>query len=396
MDAPAVFGGIARLQRTSRVTTSVSGLTVARTKSGPIVNSGFGRDARKTCPRATSGTAAAITTARSQAIRLTRTTPSGRPRLAQPAPVDLRLDVEHALALELDLDFVVLDVPVVHGRQPAEPTPAVRDDAPSAVDQGAASGRAEALALLGIGPAEAQDFSVRRLAGRDARERFARDDCTGLAPGRRAARGPKADAPLEPRADGLDEHRDQRARQIAEDEEGGREEQRRPRLPAREVPELHRQDLGPDALGRIEVGRHDLGRPTGLAGAPLARARIDLVNLQMVGVGETDRELRRIVGQMDDAIAVRQVHRERRPGSDVVEAQGDDVTLAPERVLQPGGLLHAPQPRQVHPKLDEPRTVDEPRRPRDPDPAPRRALSEWAWLAGVRDERRAAGDRLGL
>src|SRR5947208_12063290 len=66
MAAPAVFGGIARAQRTSNVTTSVSGVTVARTKSGPIVNSGFERDARKTCAWAAPGVAAATTRARIQ------------------------------------------------------------------------------------------------------------------------------------------------------------------------------------------------------------------------------------------------------------------------------------------------------------------------------------------
>ena len=48
MAPPLVVGGITRLQRTSRVTAPSSGVTVARTKSGPSVNSGFDREARKT------------------------------------------------------------------------------------------------------------------------------------------------------------------------------------------------------------------------------------------------------------------------------------------------------------------------------------------------------------
>src|SRR5439155_26941719 len=87
---------------------------------------------------------------------------------------------------------------------------------------------------------------------------------------------------------------------------------------------------------------------------------------------------------------------EGRARPDVVEAQGDHVTLAPERVLEPGGLLLPPEPGQTHPELDEPRAVDEPRRPPNPDPAGRRALTERAGLAGEGDEWRAAGDRLGL
>src|SRR5439155_3058501 len=127
-------------------------------------------------------------------------------------------------------------------------------------------------------------------------------------------------------------------------------------------------------------------RPPGLAGASLARARIHLVDLQVIGVREAHDELRGIVGQVHDAIAIRQVHREGRARPDVVEAQGDHVTLAPERVLEPGGLLLSPEPGQTHPELDEPRAVDEPRRPPNPDPAGRRALTERAGLAGEGDE----------
>src|SRR5437867_8547860 len=102
----------------SSVTTSVSGATVARTKSGPIVNSGFGRDARKTWPCAKSGAAHTSSSATTQAVgRLIDAPSSGRPRLAQPGPVDLGLDVADTVAFELDLDLVVLDVPAVHGRQ---------------------------------------------------------------------------------------------------------------------------------------------------------------------------------------------------------------------------------------------------------------------------------------
>src|SRR5262249_3368169 len=124
-----MFGGIERLQRTSRVTTSASGVTVARMKSGPIVNSGLGREARNTWPWATPGAEAASVRIRIQAVQLTRTLSSGGPRLAQPGPVHLRLDVEHAVALELDLDLMVLHVPAVHGCQPPEPPPAVGNHA---------------------------------------------------------------------------------------------------------------------------------------------------------------------------------------------------------------------------------------------------------------------------
>src|SRR5205823_701666 len=98
----------------SSVTTSVSGATVARTKSGPISNSGF-------------------------------------------------------------------------GREPPEPPTPVGNHPPSAVDQGSAPRRAEPLAFLGIGPAEIEDLRLRRLPGRDARERLSGNDGPRLALGRRAA-----------------------------------------------------------------------------------------------------------------------------------------------------------------------------------------------------------------
>ena len=116
----------------------------------------------------------------------------------------------------------------------------------------------------------------------------------------------------------------------------------------------------------------------------------------MIGVGEGDDELGRVVGQTNDAVAVRQVHGKRRASADVVEAQRDHMALAPERVLEPGRLLRPPEPGQAHPHLEEPPAVSQPRCPRDPDPARGLALTERAGLARVRDEGRAAGQRLGL
>src|SRR5207249_3972163 len=120
---------------------------------------------------------------------------SGPPRLGQATPVDLGLDVADSVAVELDLDLMVLDVPAVHGREPAEPPLPVRHDTPPAVDEGTAAWRAETLALLRVGPAKAEDLVVRRLARRDARERLARDDCPGIVPGGSAAR-PEVNASL--------------------------------------------------------------------------------------------------------------------------------------------------------------------------------------------------------
>src|SRR2546426_11816041 len=111
MPAALFVGGITRLQSTSTTTACSSGVTVARTNSGPIVNSGLGRDARKICPSATAGAAANNSTA-SQA-RLMAPRASGRVGLGQARTVHLRLDVAHAIAVELDLELVVLDVPAL-------------------------------------------------------------------------------------------------------------------------------------------------------------------------------------------------------------------------------------------------------------------------------------------
>src|SRR4029453_11662262 len=98
------------------------------------------------------------------------------PRLRQAASVDLRLDVADPVAVELDLHFVVLDVPAVHGGEPPEPPAPLGHHAPAGVDERAPAGRADLLALLRVGTAELEDLVVGGLARRQARERLARHD----------------------------------------------------------------------------------------------------------------------------------------------------------------------------------------------------------------------------
>src|SRR5262249_61151546 len=88
----------------------------------------------------------------------------GGPRLGEAAPMPLRLDVADPVAVELDLDFVVLDVPAVHGRQPPEPPAPLGHHAPAAVDERAAARRTDLLALLRIGAAQLEDLVVGGLA----------------------------------------------------------------------------------------------------------------------------------------------------------------------------------------------------------------------------------------
>ena len=180
----------------------------------------------------------------------------------------------------------------------------------------------------------------------------------------------------------LDDRCDQRPCQVAEDEEDGREEHGRPRLPAREVSELHGQHLGRSPSEGSRIDGDDLGAPPGLAGPPLARAGVDLVDLQVIGVSEVDDELGRIVGQPDDAVAV--------PGTSGNAARvctSLKLRVIPWRspqkgVLQPGRLLAA-EPGQTHAELDEPRAVGEPG-VHGSDPARRRALTERAPPRGRR------------
>src|SRR5262245_17657155 len=132
----------------------------------------------------------------------------------------------------------MLDVPAVHGGEPSESPASLGYHAPAAVDERAPAGRADLLALLRVGTAEAQDLVVGGLAGRQARERLTRHEGARLPLGGLAARGAELDTSVEPGADGLDEHGEEGPGQVAQHEEHRREEDGRPCLPSREVAEL--------------------------------------------------------------------------------------------------------------------------------------------------------------
>src|SRR5204863_486200 len=186
-------------------------------------------------------------------------------------------------------------------------------------------GRQRLLVLLVVGAAEADHLLVRGGARRDARQRLARDHGAGLPFHGHAARA-DVDPPRELPAHALDEHRQQRAGQVAEHEEECGEEHRRPRLPPREVPELDGEHLRRGSLGMLEEGRDDLGGLEDLAHPAGGRAREDVLDLEVLGVGEVNEELRGLVGEPDDAIAVLEVEGEERPPPHVVEGQRARVT----------------------------------------------------------------------
>src|SRR5437762_11969855 len=110
-----------RLQRMSSVAAWSSGETLARTRSGPIVNSGFGRAARKTWARAVPAPAS-----RSSAAR-----PHARSALDRD-----RRELAREMLLEREplLDHAVLQQRVLHDRE--------RRDVDAAVDGQERSGDA--------------------------------------------------------------------------------------------------------------------------------------------------------------------------------------------------------------------------------------------------------------
>src|SRR5262245_17283864 len=127
MAAPLAFGGITRLQSTSSVTAS-SGVTFARTKSGPTVNTGFSRAARNTCPSTAPGAASSRRPAIQARIIVDG---SGRPGAAAERAEALggagRAIALHAnrrelarvvlVERELLLDHAVLEERVLHHRE---------------------------------------------------------------------------------------------------------------------------------------------------------------------------------------------------------------------------------------------------------------------------------------
>src|SRR5207245_6981115 len=123
-----------------------------------------------------------------------------------------------AVAPGQDLALVVLDVPAAHGDEPAEPAPPLGHDLAPPVDQDPPVGAERLFVLLVVGAEEAYHLLVRGGARRDASQRLARDHGAGLPLYRRAARA-DVDPTGEPPAHALDEHRQQRAGEVAEHEE---------------------------------------------------------------------------------------------------------------------------------------------------------------------------------
>src|SRR5712692_10838379 len=90
-------------------------------------------------------------------------TARGRPSPGggRPGPADAARHVAHAGAVEDDHDLVVLGIPPVHGRDPAEVQAALGDRPPPAVDEAAPRRGSQLLGLL-FGPATERHHVVVR------------------------------------------------------------------------------------------------------------------------------------------------------------------------------------------------------------------------------------------
>src|SRR5437762_2408518 len=145
----------------------------------------------------------------------------GRGRLQQPRPPHVSLDVTHDVALHDDLGLVVLDVPVRDRRQQAGHAPPPRHDALAAIDQRAALGLVERLALLDGSAAQVEHLLVGRRSRDDPRECLAVEHHARLARDLLLAPPPEADAPGPALAEPLGERAQQDAADIARREDGG-------------------------------------------------------------------------------------------------------------------------------------------------------------------------------
>ena len=115
----------------------------------------------------------------------------------------------------------------------------------------------------------------------------------------------------------------------------------------------------------------------------------------MIGVGELRDDLRGLVGEADDPVAMLEVHGKERARPHLVEAHGQPVAGPPERVFDPRARLVLDETLGAHLEVHHPEGIGQPRRPRDLDVADGRGEPEGATLADEGHEGRPPGNRLG-
>src|SRR5437899_6206001 len=152
--------------------------------------------------------------------------------LGQSSPANSRLNVSDPLAFEVDLDLVLLDIPVADGGDPSERALTARHDSLAPIDDSPDLTRRQPLLLLGIAAAEPQRLFIVRLAWPDPLERLRRRD----GPPRPPPGFPAAHVDARPEHPGQSPHDrgDERAREIPESKQERREEDWAPgKLPAK-------------------------------------------------------------------------------------------------------------------------------------------------------------------
>ena len=102
-----------------------------------------------------------------------------------------------------------------------------------------------------------------------------------------------------------------------------------------EVAEPHGQHLGRGALARAERERHGLGAHPHAAGPARGAGRADLLDAEMIGVGELGAEDGEVPGETDHAVSLVEQDRVERDGSGAPGAQAQDVAAPPEELVEP-------------------------------------------------------------
>src|SRR5713101_6145177 len=150
-------------------------------------------------------------------------------------PTDAGLDVTHQVPLEIDLDLVVLDLPVADRGEPAEGAAAVGHHPLSPVDERPRLAGRQPLVLLGMRAEEPQDLLVGRHAGTDPLERIAGRNRAALPAG--LGRSPHVNARSERPGEPPPQREEERTGKIPEPEQKRRDQDGPPWQPAREVGE---------------------------------------------------------------------------------------------------------------------------------------------------------------
>src|SRR5262245_301831 len=261
-------------------------------------------------------------------------TPGGEARVprasGQAEAPDSSLHVGDAIVLEGDLDLAVFLVPVADGGQRADLEAAVGQPPHAAIDERAGRRRLMLLALLGGRPAELEHLATAGAPGHDPGERVGGGN--GAPPGEPAP-PLHVKAAAEEAPDLLGEH--ERAHQVADDEQDDGNHDGPPGHRAAEIAELDLEGLGDGALARGDGKRDGLPAGADATGPPRGRGGVDVLDAQVVGIGERRQELREVAGQAHHAVAPIEVEGIEGQRSGAARAEAHQVATAPEQLLGP-------------------------------------------------------------